>query len=128
MWSREAGISFRPAGRGETPDILIGAQASPEGIAFADVWHGTPDRGVAPLTQATICLNPTLAWTIADGPVPDGGLDLSTVLAHEIGHAIGLDHPGAAGALMGYSNQGSIDALMAGDVAGARILYGPAKD
>jgi hypothetical protein len=127
MWSRAADVAFRPAGPGETPDILIGAQARPKGIAFANVWHGAPDRGVAPLTRATICLNPTLAWTIGDGPVPDGALDLSTVLAHEIGHAIGLDHPGAAGALMGYSNQGSMDALMPGDVAGARAIYGPPR-
>jgi hypothetical protein len=26
---------------------------------------------------------------------------------------------------MAYSNQGDIDALMAGDIAGARAIYGP---
>jgi hypothetical protein len=49
------------------------------------------------------------------------------VLAHEIGHTIGLDHPGATGALMGYRNQGNIDWLMPGDIAGAVALYGPPR-
>jgi hypothetical protein len=128
MWSREADIGFRPAGPGETPDILIGTQADPDGIAFANVWHGAPVGGVAPLTRATICLNPTRAWTSEHGPAAGGVLDLGTVLAHEIGHAIGLDHPGATGALMGFSNQGSFEALMAGDIAGAVALYGREQD
>ena len=39
-----------------------------------------------------------------------------------------IDHPGAAGRLMGYSNPGDIDRLMPGDIAGAMALYGPARD
>ena len=57
-----------------------------------------------------------------------GALDLGTVLAHEIGHVIGLDHPGPTGALMGYRDQGDVDRLMAGDIAGSVALYGPAKN
>jgi hypothetical protein len=124
LWSGAANFAFRPAQGGETPDILIGAQGSPHGIAFADVRN---DRSravssVAPLTAATICLNPTVAWT-DDGRVP-GALKLGTVLAHEIGHAIGLDHPGPTGTLMGYRDHGDIDGLMSGDVAGVQRLYG----
>jgi len=128
MWSRAADLDFRPAAPGEVPDILIGAEGVPEDVAFANVWHGPASRGVAPLTRATICLNPEQAWSAGPGPAPEGALDLETVLAHEIGHAIGLDHPGAKGALMGYSNQGSIDHLMPGDVAGAVALYGRARN
>ena len=125
LWSGAANIAFRPAQAGETPDILIGAQGSPHGIAFADVRNDRARAvsGVAPLTTATICLNPTVAWT-DDGGVP-GALDLRTVLAHEIGHAIGLDHPGPTGTLMGYRDQGDIDGLMSGDIAGVQRLYGP---
>ncbi|HRO13264.1 MAG TPA: matrixin family metalloprotease, partial [Amaricoccus sp.] len=128
IWSREADLRFRPAAPGEPPDILIGAQGEPDRIAFANVWHGTGRQGIAPLTRAAICFNPLVAWSDGEGPDPAGALDLPTVLAHEIGHAIGLDHPGATGALMGYSNQGDIDHLMPGDVAGAVALYGPARD
>ena len=44
LWSAAAAVSFREARPGERPDILIGAQGRPEGIAFANVW---PDRGRA---------------------------------------------------------------------------------
>ncbi len=45
MWSRAANLRFRAAAPGETPDILIGAQGEPEGIAFANVWHGPGEGG-----------------------------------------------------------------------------------
>ena len=129
MWSREADLRFRRAAPGESPDILIGVQGEPERIAFANVWHG-PARagGVAPLTAATICFNPEQAVERRRRAAGAGRLDLGTVLAHEIGHAIGLDHPGPTGALMGFANQGSIERLMPGDVAGARALYGAPRE
>jgi hypothetical protein len=127
MWSRAADLHFREAADDEIPDILIGVQAEPDGIAFANIWHGAGANGVAPLTRASVCLNPEVAWTTDDGPTPPDVYDLATVLAHEVGHAIGLDHPGPRGALMGYSNQGPLDALMPGDVEGAVLLHGPAQ-
>jgi hypothetical protein len=128
LWSHAADIAFRPAQANESPDILIGAQGSPHGVAFTDVSNDRARAvsGVAPLTTATICLNPSVAWT--DNRAVPGAFDLETVLAHEIGHAIGLDHPGPTGTLMGYRDQGDIGRLMSGDVAGVQRLYGaPAR-
>jgi hypothetical protein len=128
MWSRAAAVRFRRADPGEIPDILIGTQVEPRGVAFTNVWHGDGRAGIAPLTRATVCFNPEVAWTSEHGPAPADFYDFATVLAHEVGHAIGLDHPGPRGALMGYMNQGSLDALMPGDVAGAALLYGNPQD
>jgi hypothetical protein len=127
MWGMAAGLTFRQVSAGETPDILIGAQARPEGIAFANVWHAAAKGGIASLTRATICLNPDVPWLAAASVAGGEVYDVRTVLAHEIGHAIGLDHPGATGALMAFRNQGLLEALRPGDVAGALALYGPSS-
>ena len=130
IWSREADLRVPPGGarRGAGhPDRRRRRRRS--GSPSPTSGTATARRGgIAPLTRATICFNPEAAWSTGTGPLREGQLDLGTVLAHEIGHAIGLDHPGATGALMGYSNQGSIDHLMPGDIAGAVALYGPAQN
>lgn len=125
MWSAATRIEFRRAGPGERPDILIGTQAKPRRIAFANVWHDVEAAadGIAPLTAATICFNPEAAW-VAEDVGAEEALDLRTVLAHEIGHAIGLGHPGPTGALMAFQPQGTVERLMAGDVEGSLTLYG----
>jgi hypothetical protein len=124
MWSDAADIRFRPAAADDVPDILIGVQAIPRRIAFANVWFDTDaaENGVSPLTRATICFNPALGWGLGDEAPDRATYDFGKVLAHEIGHAIGLDHPGPTGSLMGY--RGDIDALMPGDIAGVTALYG----
>jgi hypothetical protein len=60
----------------------------------------------------------------------DGDLksyDLRYTIAHEIGHAIGLDHPAADGQIMGYRYQEQFRELQPGDVAGAVLLYGRSR-
>jgi len=77
-----------------------------------------------PIRQSLICLNTSKLWKTRF----DGNLaiyDLGLTLAHEIGHSIGLDHPGPTGALMGYRYTEQIRDLAAGDIAGAVALYGP---
>ncbi|MEZ5774617.1 MAG: matrixin family metalloprotease [Hyphomicrobiaceae bacterium] len=150
-WSQAAGITFRPAGPGEHPGILLGVQAHPTGRAYTNVTPGSGDglfaeasasaaRGLdggqettaAPQTrtspmaigQALICLNPLRGWKIG----LDGNrdvYDLEFTLAHEIGHAIGLDHPSDRNELMHFRYREVPTRLSAGDIAGARLLYGP---
>ena len=81
----------RRAGRARRPRLH---QRRPE---------GGPDEagGKKIIGRSLICLNPTQPWKIGF----DGRLDvydLRYTIAHEIGHAIGLDHPSAAGQLMSY--------------------------
>jgi hypothetical protein len=131
LWEAAAGVRFLESADTKAADILIGAQASPRGFAFTNVDQ---DRtGLTPVSstaiqvrriqQSLICLNPTKLWKIGF----DGNLDVYDVrytIAHEIGHAIGLDHPSPSGELMSFRCTEDFRTLQSGDVAGAVALYG----
>lgn len=124
MWEAAANIVFKEAPEGSTADILIGAQTEPDGWAFADVFFDTasPEK-VKPISKALVCLNPAKPWKVGfDGDLKS--YDLRYTLAHEIGHAIGLDHPAGGNQIMGYRYEERFRALQPGDVRGAVALYG----
>jgi hypothetical protein len=122
-WSRTTNIAFRSA-PAEGADILIGAEARPRGRAFTNVDRSeSPEGTVASIRRSVICLNPTVMWkTTFDGNL--NVYDLRYTLEHEIGHAIGLDHPGVAGVLMDFRYTESFRDLQPADIAGANALYG----
>jgi hypothetical protein len=126
MWEAAANITFQEAPEGVRPDILVGAQAEPEGWAFADVFYDLASaESIKPISRALVCLNPLRGWKIGF----DGDLhkyDLRYTFAHEIGHAIGLDHPSGGDQIMGYRYEERFRALQPGDVRGAVALYGAA--
>jgi len=123
MWEKVADITFRETDDTAGAGILIGAQGVPVGRAFTNVTlkPGTGERKI--IARSLICLNPKQPWKIGfDGRL--GVYDLRYTLAHEIGHAIGLDHPSAAGQLMSYRYDEKQTGLQAGDIHGAVLLYG----
>ncbi|WP_206081089.1 matrixin family metalloprotease [Marinobacter orientalis] len=54
--------------------------------------------------------------------------DIRYTLIHEIGRAIGLDHPGPSGQVMGFRYTEALPGLQPGDLAGIRRLYGRGAD
>lgn len=124
LWSDVSDVHFVPASIGKSADLLITAEAVPDGIAYSDVTpKPAPPPRVGTITQAIICLNPEARWTIG------GSADsyrLFYVLAHEIGHTIGLDHPNPSGTLMSFEYSHTLQSLQPGDITGAVALYGTA--
>lgn len=124
-WSAVANIAFVPAPEAAA-NIVIGAEAEPRGWAFTNVAHrpATGPGQSGTIVGSVICLNPARTWKVGF----DGNLDAYDVrytLMHEIGHAIGLDHPGVPGEVMDFRYEESFSSLQAGDRAGAVDLYGP---
>lgn len=127
MWEAVANVSFREAKEDERADILVGAQIDPEGWAFAEVFYDLAStEPIKPISRALVCLNPLKQWKIGF----DGDLrryDLRYTFAHEIGHAIGLDHPHGGDQIMGYRYEERFRSLQPGDIRGAIALYGASQ-
>ncbi len=113
--------SFDPT----SADILIGAQGNPRGFAFTNVDYKRGHNGasVRRIEKSLICLNPNKRWKIGfDGSM--NVYDVRYAIAHEVGHAIGLDHPSPNGQLMSFRYGEDFRTLRPGDVSGAVALYG----
>ncbi len=125
MWEAAANITFTEVDDPAKAGVLIGAQAQPKGRAFANVaYKPSLAGGARSIERSLICLNPDQRWKIGF----DGNLtayDLRYTIAHEIGHAIGLDHPPGTGQLMHYRYEERFRTLQPGDIEGAVLLYGP---
>ncbi|MBT3071781.1 matrixin family metalloprotease [Rhodomicrobium sp. Az07] len=149
-WESAANIAFEEVSDPGAAKIVIGAADDPGGRAFANLSYrsekgvatpvamalGKPgmraQSGRAPIAhggdavaieQAYVCLNPKSPWKIGF----DGNLniyDLRHTFTHEVGHAIGLDHPDATGAIMGYRYDERVRTLQPSDIAGVQRLYG----
>jgi predicted Zn-dependent protease len=123
-WESAANITFIPVDDPDQADILIGAQGQPVGRAYANVMYqpGSVD-GVRVIDRALVCLNPDQRWKVGfDGDIEV--YDLRYTLVHEIGHAIGLDHPGPSGQIMSFGYSENYSDLQPGDFYGVQLLYG----
>lgn len=133
-WEAAANITFRETASATDAGILIGSDAKARGRAFTNVAlrdelamgrdeHAPSTSGLGTIRQSLICLNPEKPWKIGF----DGNLDvydLRYTVMHEIGHAIGLDHPSPEGRLMSFRYVETTRGLTSGDAEGAVALYG----
>ncbi|MCH8553057.1 MAG: matrixin family metalloprotease [Natronospirillum sp.] len=127
-WERAADLTFHRIDDARKADIVLGAQGKPIGQAYANVTYrpGSQD-GVRAIDQALVCLNPERGWKVGfDGNT--NVYDIRYTLIHEIGHAVGLDHPGPTGQIMGFRYTEAFAGLQPGDLRGIRLLYGPSPN
>lgn len=151
-WENVAGVKFVEVDDVQRANIVVGGIAASNGPAFANLSleggpgrqpvakdlgtaNGTPavsaadtakGESAATIEQAYVCLNPRQPWkTGFDGNL--NAYDLRHIFMHEIGHAIGLDHPGSSGAIMGYRYDERVRELQPSDIAAAQFLYGPPR-
>jgi hypothetical protein len=149
-WEKVAGVKFVEINEVERANVVVGATIASNGPAFANLSIGSglgrrpvpkglgagsgtkavtadniaPVKSAATIEQAYICLSPKQPWKIGfDGIL--GVYDLRHTFMHEVGHAIGLDHPGSSGAIMGYRYDERVRELQPSDIAAAKFLYGP---
>ena len=150
-WEAVAAVRFVPVEDAALADIIVGATSQPSGRAFTNlsyragqdadpigkalgkseqpavVSHTGQSDTVAEIEQAYVCLNPAQGWKVGF----DGDLqiyDLKYTFTHEIGHAIGLDHPGKTGAIMAYRYDENTSLLSPSDIAAVQSIYGPKRN
>jgi hypothetical protein len=130
-WSRAVQIAFREVGTGDDPDILIGwtnancgdADMTGVTLAHADYPPGCGYFGNA-RPRPFHFDDQEHAWCI--GAVVNQ-YDVESTALHEIGHLLGLQHSGVAGAVMfpTASPNTTKRALAPDDIAGIQSLYPP---
>ncbi|MDX1558769.1 MAG: matrixin family metalloprotease [Marinobacter sp.] len=124
VWERAADLSFHRVADARDADIVLGAQGQPRRRAFANVAYAPGEnKGVRAISQSLVCLNPEQKWKVGFGGDKEV-YDIRYTLIHEIGHAIGLDHPGPSGQVMGFRYTEDFPGLQPGDLLGIRHLYG----
>jgi len=97
----------------------------PDGVLASTVLLTSADKRTR--SDSDIIVNTAYTWSSYQGSLQYGTFDLGRVLAHEVGHVVGLGHPDEAGqsvdALMN-SMVSHVDTLTDDDQSGAAALYG----
>lgn len=101
---------------------FYGERFDEDTLAITTEWYSGNQR-----LEADIVFNTAFRWDSYRGNVRSAAWDIRRVALHELGHALGLDHPDENGqrvAALMNSILDDRDVLTADDIAGAQSLYG----
>lgn len=124
-WSRVADVTFVYTEDAASADVILGVQAQPRGRAFVNMRVRRADD-VRVGEKAILCIHPGVTLTRGRGDC-NMRFNIAYLLSHEFGHVLGLDHPAPKGSLMAFRCSEDHQ-LNDDDAAGARFLYGPARE
>jgi hypothetical protein len=104
---------------GTNADIRISGHAfdGPNGVLAHGYYPPANGNSIA----GDIHFDTAETWKLGFG---GPGFDIFTVMAHELGHALGLDHTGVAGSLMNPFYTEAFSGPQADDIAGMQFIYG----
>ncbi len=115
----DSGHAFNAAGA--SGDIRIGGHAFDGAGGILAHGYYPPTNGSSAAGDIHFDIADT--WKLGTG---GAGFNIFQVMAHEIGHAIGLDHTSVANSLMNPFYTEAFLGPQADDIAGARFIYGRA--
>ncbi|MDX8389146.1 MAG: Ig-like domain-containing protein, partial [Mariprofundaceae bacterium] len=95
-------------------------------LAVTTSWTSTAFLNGASTTtrvDSDIVFNSSVSWDVHSGADTGINRDFRRVAAHELGHAVGIDHDNGSIALMN-THYGSIEAPQSDDIAALIALYG----
>lgn len=129
IWADYANLNFTEVTANADIVVLWGVGNHGDGFPFdgvngvlAHAFFPPPDGGIF---AGDIHFDDDEQWTLDERPIPSGQpIDLVTVAAHEIGHALGLGHSNVNCALMNPFYTGSHRYLAQDDIDGIRTIYG----
>lgn len=134
IWADYAPFTFTEVGSAGAADIVISWATGNHGDGADNAFDGVngvlahaffPPPANSGSIAGDIHFDDDETWTLAERPIFSGQpMDLVTVAAHEIGHALGLGHSNVNCALMNPFYEGSHRYLAQDDIDGIRSLYG----
>jgi len=126
-WEAVTNVRFVFTEREAEADIRFAAQLDPEFVAMVNLsLHPPTKEGYRRIKKAIICFNPTLQWSLEfsdNQRIPS----VVSVVQHEAGHAVGLDHPSETDARMSFRYTG-LTALGKSDIIAAQTRYGKKRE
>ena len=124
VWERVADIRFTQVSDRHDVDIRLGwLELDGEGGVLGETT--IPASG--PLQTVTVALDFGEDW-FTGGDAPANRIDFSYVAAHEIGHALGIDHSEELNSLMSPFYSTGITELQSDDMNAIRSIYGEIDD